>query len=88
MRQAVRAEIYQACTRLGAEPERAATISKASHTFTYHACSQLGAGSELLSILGSYGDTLNDSDVFTFLKAYNAGKPVIIDLICSVESDA
>jgi len=26
----------------------------------------LGGGSELLSILGSYGDTLSDSDVLTF----------------------
>jgi hypothetical protein len=87
LRPAIEAEIYQACIRLGADPDRASTVSKASNSYAYHACGQLGAGSELLSILGSRGDTLDDSDVLTFLKAYNAGKPVIVDVICSIDSE-
>jgi hypothetical protein len=40
-------------------------------TRIHRACEKLDAGPELLSICGSYGDTLDDSGV---LKACNAGK--------------
>jgi hypothetical protein len=76
-----------ACLRLGADPERASTISRASNSYAYHACGQLGAGSELLSNLGSYGDTLSDEDVLAFLKEYNSGRSIIVDVICSVDHE-
>jgi hypothetical protein len=37
------------------------------------AISRLGAGHELLSIAGSYGDTLSDEDVLRMLTDYNEG---------------
>jgi hypothetical protein len=84
----IRSEIYQACLKLGADADEAQEICFADTPGDiYHACARLGAGVELLSILGSYGDTLDDSDVLTFLRAYNAGKPIIVDLICSVGAD-
>lgn len=41
----------------------------------YAALDCLGAGEELLSIIGSYGDTLDDDDVLALLKHWNA--PVV-----------
>lgn len=37
----------------------------------YKAAERLGAGPELLSILGSYGDTLEDDDILQMLKDFN-----------------
>jgi hypothetical protein len=53
----------------------------------YRACQKLGASPELLSIIGSYGDTLSDRDVLTFLREYNAGRAVITEIICSVDEE-
>lgn len=39
----------------------------------YAAMKQLGAPPELLAIIGSYGDTLPDSEILALLKGYNAG---------------
>ena len=36
---------------------------------------RLGAGPELLSIIGSYGDTLEDEEVLALLREYNAEGP-------------
>ena len=47
-------------------------------TEIYRACEKLGAGPELLSIIGSYGDTLSDEDVLAFLKEYNAEKNITL----------
>jgi hypothetical protein len=87
LRTDIEAEVRKACLHLGADPELAIVISRATLGDMYHACGKLGAGVELLSILGSYGDTLSDADVLAFLKAYNAGKPVIVDLICGVDHE-
>lgn len=38
----------------------------------YRALKALGAGKELLSTVGSYGDTLDDEDVLALLKSWNA----------------
>lgn len=38
----------------------------------YVACERLGARSDLLGVLGSWGDTLPDEDVLALLRAYNA----------------
>lgn len=35
------------------------------------ALKKLGAGAQLLSIVGSYGDTLDDDDVLRLLRAWN-----------------
>lgn len=38
----------------------------------YRALRTLGADKELLSTVGSYGDTLDDDDVLALLKSWNA----------------
>lgn len=38
----------------------------------YIAMERLGAGPDLLSIIGSYGDTLDDEEIFALLREYNA----------------
>lgn len=38
----------------------------------YRAFQTLGADGELLSAIGSYGDTLDDDDVLALLKTWNA----------------
>ena len=43
----------------------------------YEAFEHQGAGSELLSIIGNYGDTTDDETILKWLKLYNAGEPVI-----------
>jgi hypothetical protein len=40
----------------------------------YAAFQKLGANSDLLSIVGSYGDTMDDYWVLGMLKQWNAGK--------------
>lgn len=45
----------------------------------YETCKNLGATSELLSILGSYKDTLEDEEVLehlTYFNDYSDNKPV------------
>lgn len=43
----------------------------------YRAAEDLGATPELLSIIGSYGDTLDDSEILSMLQQYNAGLGVL-----------
>lgn len=40
----------------------------------YAACQKLGARSDLLGIIGSYGDTLTDREVLDRLKRWNASQ--------------
>jgi hypothetical protein len=46
----------------------------------YRALEDLGAGPELLSIIGSWGDTLDDAEVLRLLRDYNAGRPPLRSL--------
>ena len=43
----------------------------------YRALQRLGADIDLLSIVGSYGDTLDDVDVLDLLREWNAGRPIM-----------
>lgn len=43
----------------------------------YIACERLGAEPDLLSIIGSYGDTLEDQDILDLMIEYNANRPVL-----------
>lgn len=38
----------------------------------YHAVALLGAKSDLLSIIGSWGDSLNDDQIVAYLREWNA----------------
>lgn len=38
----------------------------------YTACERMGADIDLLCLLGGYGDTLEDHDILSMLKDYNA----------------
>ncbi len=41
------------------------------------ALERLDADAELLAIVGSWGDTLDDADVLSMLRDYNAGRPTL-----------
>ena len=56
-------------------------------TQIYRACQKLGAGPELLSIIGSYGDTLSDEDVLMLLERHNSGKPIFDEVVCTFGYD-
>jgi hypothetical protein len=43
----------------------------------YKALQRLGADLDLLDIVGSYGDTLDNEMVLKLLKEWNSGQPVI-----------
>lgn len=43
----------------------------------YLAVERLTGNQELLSILGSYCDTLPDTDILAMLRDYNAGRPTL-----------
>ena len=43
----------------------------------YTAMERLGADPNLLSIIGSYGDTLTDEEVLALLREYNATRWVL-----------
>ena len=51
----------------------------------YRALDDLYAPSELLSIVGSYGDTLPDADVLAYLKQFNETGTVFSKVICRAE---
>jgi hypothetical protein len=46
----------------------------------YRALEDLVAGPKLLSIVSSWGDTLDDPDVLRMLRDYNAGRPTLRSL--------
>ena len=56
-----------------ARPNITARIADEIHT----ALERLDADEELLAIVGSWGDTLDDADVLTMLRDYNAGRPIL-----------
>ncbi len=41
------------------------------------ALQQLHADEDLLAIIGSWRDTLDDEEILTLLRDYNAGRPII-----------
>ena len=43
----------------------------------YFAMDRLGANPDLLSIIGSHGDTLSDEEILALLKEYNATGQVL-----------
>ncbi len=43
----------------------------------YTALERLDADEELLAIIGSWRDTLNDTEVLSMLQDYNAGRPTL-----------
>ncbi len=47
----------------------------------HQALEDLGAGPELLSVVGSWGDTLDDGNVLRLLRDYNAGRPTLRSLL-------
>ncbi|HEV2901536.1 MAG TPA: hypothetical protein VGX71_27590 [Pseudaminobacter sp.] len=51
----------------------------------YRALDDLYAPTELLSILGSYGDTLSDADVLACLKQFNETGTIFSKVICRAE---
>lgn len=50
----------------------------------YKTAEKLGAYSDLLSILGSFRDTLDDEEVLSMLRDWNEGKPMFKSVLCCV----
>jgi hypothetical protein len=56
---------------------RAADITAQIAGEIYAALERLGADEDLLSIVGSWRDTLKDAEVLSMLREYNAGRPTL-----------
>ena len=54
----------------------------------YRALDDLCADPQLLSIVGSYGETLSDEQVLAFLKAFNQTGSMFSRPICSADDAA
>lgn len=52
----------------------------------YKAFEILGAEPELLSIIGSLGDTVDDATVLAWLKAYNVDGTIFSRIICGIDT--
>ncbi len=66
------AEIHAAMAHLNAHPLMIETVTdEATPEKLYLACAALGARSDLLSIVGSYRDTMDDEWVLNSLKHWN-----------------
>ena len=66
----IAAELRQAWTRLDGPPSALPAINR-GEVAIYTAFRRQGADSALLSIIGSYGGTLNDADVLENLRRWN-----------------
>ena len=51
----------------------------------YNALQHLGASSELLSIVGSWGDTQEDEDILEMLEMFNKNGTTAHRVICAVD---
>ena len=51
----------------------------------YFALSKLGAADELLAIVGSWGDTMDDSGTLDHLRAFNRNGTMFSQVICRVD---
>jgi hypothetical protein len=51
----------------------------------YRSLDDLCAHPQLLSIVGSYGDTLPDADVLAYLKQFNETGTIFSKVICSAD---
>jgi hypothetical protein len=76
--QLIRNELYKALESLGASSKvLAATINGATtKDEIYKTAERLGADRYLLATIGSWGDTLEDAEVLSNLKEWNAGAAV------------
>lgn len=72
----IAAELIVAWTKLGGRPDNLPIVADASPAL-YDAFQRQGADSNLLAIIGSWGDTADDDDILHWLRLYNAGEPVI-----------
>jgi hypothetical protein len=63
---------------IGADDERKAAIARE----IYRAMEKLGAPMQLLSLIGSYGDTLDDEHVLAYLRSYNETGTYWRSIIC------
>lgn len=48
----------------------------------YFALSRLGARDELLAIVGSWGDTMDDARTLDYLRAFNRNGTMLSEAIC------
>jgi hypothetical protein len=51
----------------------------------YFALSRLGARDELLAIVGSWGDTMDDARTLDYLRAFNRNGTMFSEVICRAD---
>ena len=51
----------------------------------YRAVEKLGGGFELLALISSWGDSINDDDILEYFRAYNNTGTYIKEVICCIE---
>ena len=74
----IKGEVHKALKRLGAPHHEISIIAgDADPQQLYQTVKQLGATSDLLSIIGSWGDTMDDEWVLNALRAWNRRVPPI-----------
>ncbi|MBO4311373.1 MAG: hypothetical protein J5828_00050 [Desulfovibrionaceae bacterium] len=81
---AIAAEIIKAIAGLSGGKWKAAN---AIADVLYKEAEKCGAMSDLLSIIGSWGDTLTDEDTLDFLRTYNSGGDIFREVICEVKEE-
>ncbi len=67
----IRKEIYRALESFGASDELSIVDDVNPQSELYEAFQRLGAKSDLLSIVGSWGDTMDDEWVLSALREWN-----------------
>lgn len=80
MTQAIRDEICRAAELLGADGEEFRAMRPGR---IYDALEDLGADTHLLAVVGSWGDTLDDTHVLEQLRRWNRGKPALDRVIAT-----
>jgi hypothetical protein len=62
------------------DPTRRAIVNE-----IYFALSNLGAADELLAIVGSWGDTMDDAGTLDHLRAFNRNGTMFREVICRAD---
>ena len=66
-------------------PSAEAPTRRAIVNELYFALSKLGAADELLAVVGSWGDTMDDARTLDHLRAFNRNGTIFIKVICRAD---
>jgi hypothetical protein len=78
---AIGVELRKAWGRPGGHADELAELGHGPVSGLYGMFILRNADPELLAIVNSYGDTLPDDSVLKYLREWNAGRPIIADVV-------